>query len=246
MKQLDLSNNNIGRSGCESIATLLQDTNSNINKISLSRCEIDVQCAALLAQALVGNIKLKCLDLSQNSMPIHGWYGFIAILNCSRNHTLCSLGDNRNMPGNLASLLKLNLAVDMEPLFKLDTEDDERNPKVLPSVIDWFDRRVRESNEDGKVVKSSIEARKLSAIYQFARAMPLEFVPSPSDVSLLHKEARDELVNNKMELESQITTMIKAKEELEDKIKVKDKIIKDRLEVLGSIDSLTKKRKHGE
>ena len=39
--------------------------------------------------------------------------------------------------------------------------------------------------------------------------------------------------------------MIKAKEELEDKIKVKDKIIKDRLEVSGSsIGSIAKKRKH--
>ena len=244
LKQLVLSNNNIGRSGCESIGTLLQDTNSNINKISLSGCEINVECAALLAQALVGNIKLKCVDLSQNSMPIHGWYGFIAILNCSRNHTLCSLGCDE-VPTKLTSLLKLNRAVDMEPLFKLDTDDDERNPKVLPSVIDWFDRRVRESNEDGKVVKSSIEARKLSSIFQFARAMPLEFVPSPSDVSLLHKEARDQLVNKKMELESQIATMIKAKEEVEHKIKVKDRIIKDRLEVSDSIGSLTKKRKHG-
>lgn len=51
---------------------------------------------------------------------------------------------------------------------------------------------------------NKIDARKLSSIFQFARAMPLEFVPSPSDITLLHKEARDELEVKKNELESQI------------------------------------------
>jgi len=71
------------------------------------------------------------------------------------------------MPTNLSSLLKLNLAIDMEPLFELDAEDDERGLKVLPSVIDWFGRLKQSQNEN---VVNSIDARKLSAIFQFARA----------------------------------------------------------------------------
>ena len=135
---------------------------------------------------------------------------------------------------SVPSLLKLNLAVDMEPLLELDSEDDERKPKALPYVIDWFDRRGRESQTRNEEV-DSINARKLSAIYQFARAMPLEFVPSPSCITLLHKEAKDELEDKKMELERQIASkeaeirsMIKAKEKLEDKIKAKDEIIRHR------------------
>jgi len=270
LEHLDLSTNNIGWNGCRSIETLLQNPNSNISRINLRNCNMDSNDTVSLARSLEGNKKLTCLDLAYNSrITKGGWDYFSTILSNYSNHTLLSLGDGiRNMPTTLRTLLKLNLAVDMEPLFKLDTDDDERNLKALPSVIDWFDRRVRksiidlfvrESNQNEEVdssidarkkkeeVLNSINARKLSAIFQFARAMPLQFIPSPSDITLLHREARDELEVKKEELESQITTMIKAKEELEDKIKVKDKIIKDRLEVSGSsIDSLTKKRKHGE
>jgi len=189
---------------------------------------------------------LTCLGLFRSSITESGWNAFSTILSNCSNTTLYSLSKDYTggdfVPDNLASLLKLNRAVDMEPLFELDKEDDERNLKALPSVIDWFGR-IRESNQNEEVVNST-NARKLSSIFQFARAMPLGFVPSPSDVSLLHKEARDQLVNKKMELESQIATMIKSNEELEDKIKVKDKIIKDRLEISDSIGSLTKKRKH--
>ena len=180
LENLTLSSNRIGRSGCESIAALLQNPNSNIKKVELASCKIDEGCTALLAQALTGNNKLKCLDLARNpSITEIGWNAFSAILSNCSNHTLLDVGDEddiENMPVNLPSLLKLNLAVDMEPLFELDTED-ERKPKALPCVVDWFDRCIRESNQNEEVVMC-INARKLSAIYQFARAMPLKFVPS--------------------------------------------------------------------
>ena len=245
IEHLDLSVNNIGRSGYESIANLLQEPNSSINNISLSCCNMGNNCATILAQALVGNSKLKRLDLTHNGITESGWNAFSPILSNSSNQTLLSLGDGaKNMPTTLPTLLKLNHVVDMEPLFKLDSEDDERNLKALPPVIDWFGR-IGQTTKKEEVV-NKIDARKLSSIFQFARTLPLEFVPPPSGITLLHREARDELEVKKNELESQIVTMIKAKKELEDKIKVKDKIIKDRLEVSdSSIDSLTKKRKHG-
>ena len=240
MAKLGLSHNEIGRSGCESIATLLKDTNSNIDYINLSHNKIDDECATILAQSLVGNNKLKHLDLALNS-GITGscWYAFFStLLDCS-NHTLQSLeSKGKILPSSLKTLLKLNRAVDMEPLFELDSEDNERKPKAMPSVIDWFDRRGREVSQSDGVV-NSINARKLSSIYQFARAMPLKFVPSSSDMIPLHKEARDQLEDQKKELERQIV-------ELEDKIKVKDETIKYLYGVSGSSnDLLTKKRKHG-
>ena len=61
--------------------------------------------------------------------------------------------------------------IDMEPLFEWGSED-EQTLKALPFVVTWFDKagEVGDADDIGK--------RKLSAIYQFARAMPLMFVPS--------------------------------------------------------------------
>ena len=218
LEHIDLSGNkNIERSGYESIATLLQDANSNINTVDLYCTDMTDEFASLLAQALVGNNKLKFMDLSGNSdITESGWNAFSAILSNCSNHTLLDFGDEDdidNMPLNLLSLLKLNRAVDMEPLFELD-EDDERKPKALPCVIDWFDRRVRESNEDGELV-NSINSRKLSCIFQFARAMPLKFVPAshfihPSVVSLIQlKEGRNDDLESKNRELSQKNTELK-------------------------------------
>ena len=169
----------------------------------------------------------------------------------------------------------------MEPFFSLGTEDNERNLKALPYVVDWFERAKEadldtfyilngvvssrrevsggettfSNQEDARIYlrakedermrassfqKRLVDKRKLSAIYQFALAMPLQIIPSPSDISQLHKEVRDQLKNKKMELERQIV-------ELEDKIKAKEKIIEHRCGISDSSigSSLAKKTKYG-
>ena len=63
----------------------------------------------------------------------------------------------------------------MEPLFEWDA-DGEQSLKALPYVVDWFERaKVAVADEDGG--DYNIEERKLSAIFQFAKVMPLLFVP---------------------------------------------------------------------
>ena len=88
--------------------------------------------------------------------------------------------------------------IDMEPLYNWDV-DGERTLKSLPYVIAWFERAV----EAVSYIRSSefihieylesivIKWRKLSAIYQFALAMPLQFV-SPTHTKLDEKRMRDE------------------------------------------------------
>ena len=63
--------------------------------------------------------------------------------------------------------------MDMAPLFELDAKEGEQNIKALPYVVDWFGRDM-----GALEVKYNLVERKLSAIYQFAKAMPLLFVPS--------------------------------------------------------------------
>ena len=158
-------------------------------------------------------------------------------------------------------ILRYHPIIDVEPLFTLGSEDDERNLKALPYVIDWFDKAIiAVSDEDSESSVSSgdisesdnekerydeyhIEERKLSAIYQFALTMPLQFVPSMPDMLLLHKETRDQLKEENIKLERQIARLLQTKKEVEDRIKVKDKTVENLQELLDSVKMDDKKRK---
>ena len=65
----------------------------------------------------------------------------------------------------------------MEPLFIWNVEGDEgeRDLKALPHVMAWFERAKEVAYAVGCY---NVDQMKLSAIYQFARAMPLLFVPT--------------------------------------------------------------------
>lgn len=71
----------------------------------------------------------------------------------------------------IKKILKHHPNIDMEPLFELDAEEGERNLKALPYVVDWFGR-AKAADVHGRY---NVEQRKLSAIHQFAKAMPLLF-----------------------------------------------------------------------
>ena len=100
----------------------------------------------------------------------------------------------------MKKILKYKANLDMEQLYNWDSEG-ERTLKALPFVIDWFERAreaVRppqtrlERLMDGEFDNDSrgypkeedlgrsynIDERKLSAIYEFAKAMPLLFIPT--------------------------------------------------------------------
>ena len=92
-------------------------------------------------------------------------------------------------------ILKHYPNLDMEPIFEWDAEEGERNLKALPYVVDWFQRaesafKYDWNNYDKKLYNEPaqetiaedveeerfiVEKRKLDAINQFARAMPLLF-----------------------------------------------------------------------
>ena len=147
--------------------------------------------------------------------------------------------------------------IDMEPLFGLDSEA-EQSLKALPFVIDWFNNKasaVVADDEDSSLSSVSdeeesydyrIEEKKLSAIFQFARAMPLHFVPSTPDMILLHEDTRDQLEDEKTKLERQIDSMLKTKKDLEDRIKAKDETIENLRGLSDSVNNVKvddKKRK---
>mmetsp|Transcript_13925 Transcript_13925/g.25418 ORF Transcript_13925/g.25418 Transcript_13925/m.25418 type:complete len:392 (-) Transcript_13925:168-1343(-) len=196
LRTLDLHWNNFGRASCEALATLLQDPNGNLTWIGLEKNRtIDDNCATVLTNSLKVNCKLEslCFSFSSNNIAItdNGWDAFSQVLcNTSNvnatylsNHTLNNLGRKVNLPVNLTSLLELNSGIDkrqvaVQKILRHHTHLDmepflEWDLKVLPLAVSWFDRaRVYAQNDE-----SNVDARKLSAIYQFARALPIMFVP---------------------------------------------------------------------
>ena len=189
-----LSHNNFGVSGCRTIATLLQNSCCNLEYIDLTNTGINDECATTLAKALKGNNKLMWLGLDANDISESGWLSFSIALAYFSNHTLYDLGvDEGQLPNTLSSLLQLNKngdkeqvanqkvlpLLDMEPLLAWNMEGEgEPNLKALPYIVAWFDRaREYNQNNDNEDLANSIGARKLSAIFQCATALPLFFVP---------------------------------------------------------------------
>ena len=84
----------------------------------------------------------------------------------------------------IIKILKYHPNIDMEPLYDWDI-NGERTLKSLPHVIAWFDKAKEAVHESSVFLESEeeddydyqVDEGKLSAIYQFALAMPLQFEP---------------------------------------------------------------------
>ena len=204
LEKLDFDNNRIGRAGCDALATLLEDGNYNLRVLDLEDNAIDNDGAIALTNSLANNTKLKRLNLIQNPIDtsVHAIFSRLlcntASINdtYSSNHTLEQLyvteqhyhqivplltlneGTNKSHVA-IKKILKYHPNIDMEPLFEWNMEGEgERYLKALPYVIAWFDRAREAVANEERGERNNIGERKLSAIYQFAKAMPLLFVPT--------------------------------------------------------------------
>ena len=139
--------NRIGNAGCHAIATLLADTNSNIQTLVLDDNQIGNEGATVIANSLSNNNKLMRLDLEENPIDASADGIFCrALCNTSSvndtyrsNHTLKELvlSDEQEEQDvdHLATVLDLNKGtdkshvaikkilkyhpnIDMEPLFE--------------------------------------------------------------------------------------------------------------------------------
>ena len=186
----------IGNTGCQALATLLEDPNCNLLTLDIHHNHINNEGAIAIINGLANNKTLKDLDMSQNQMDNENEVqeAFVKLL-CnttsinsihSSNHTLTDLKIQGNIATRLHSKLQTNKCenkshvamikilkyhpnIDMEQLFEWGS-NDEKNLMALPYVVAWFDRADEAIDIQ--------EEMKLSAIYQFALAMPLMFIPA--------------------------------------------------------------------
>ena len=198
LEDLDLHHNNIGNTGCDAIAALLEDPNCNLHTLYLNNNTIDNEGATTIANSLTNNNKLQKLYLYNNLIDQSVDDVFSNIL-CNKssmndtylsNHTLNNLAFGHGYGPQLESLLSMNmdtnkshvairkilhlyLDIDVEPLFQWDAEG-EQTLKALPHVVNWFERAkvVAAADNEGY----NINKRKLSVIFQFAKAMSWLFV----------------------------------------------------------------------
>jgi len=205
LEKLLLAENSIGNIGCEAIATLLEDPSCNIQVLGLSDNMVGSKGAGDIANSLSRNNQLETLYLNNNRItrPSPILQSEFSRVLCdtssinntySSNHTMKEVflfvgsekpafhkilklnkGTNKSHVA-IKKILKYHPNIDMEPLYDWGSEG-EWSLKALPYVVGWFDRaREAVANDDGESYE--IETRALSAIYQFAKDVPLMFVPS--------------------------------------------------------------------
>ena len=93
----------------------------------------------------------------------------------------------------IKKILKYHPNIDMEPFFEWNKEGNgERDLKALPYVIAWFDRAQEAVADTEECESYNIDARRLSSMYQFAKAMPLLFVPFPHNKGGDNKRKRND------------------------------------------------------
>lgn len=205
LEKLLLAENNIGNIGCEAIATLLADPTCNIQVLGLSNNDISSGGAGDIANSLSRNNQLETLYLNNNRItrpsPIMQ-QSFSRVLcdtssinnTYSSNHTLKEVflfvgsekpafhkllklnkGTNKSHVA-MIKILKYHSNMDLSTLYDWDL-GGEWTLKALPYVVGWFDK-AREAVANDDEERYTIDTRTISAFYQFARAMPLMFVPS--------------------------------------------------------------------
>ena len=106
----------------------------------------------------------------------------------------------------MMKILKYHDNFDMQPLFEWDF-------KFLPCMIEWFEKAAEcPSFYDDCLghdeLEQTIQRRKLSAIYQFIRAMPLEYIEARSAQQLKEIAATKKRLRNELEEAEQLECRI--------------------------------------
>ena len=168
LKELDLSNNNIGREACTAIASMLKN-HSALNSLSLGNGHIDDTCISLLVDGLKHNKSLKSLNLSGNTGITQAGKNCILTLLCDKttisstynsNHTLQTdmgflLIDEVFLLSEIGQMLSFNKkqnaasrkieyahfqgdSFDLQPFLDMDV-------KIMPALLVWLANNSSES-----------------------------------------------------------------------------------------------------
>lgn len=203
LKTLYLDGNpSITTKGWKNLASILEAPDCTLETLMLADDNIDDEAAATFASALTNNQTLRTLNLYGNPLSAKCLYAFSKLI-CDAssvnatflsNHTLrytyaTEYADaidesllllNRRKNKKETAIIKIlqhHVDFDMMPFFEWEF-------KVLPLMINWFDRASTISMPYN--FEPNIGPRKLSSIYQFVKDMPVLYVETR-----LRKELED-------------------------------------------------------
>ena len=190
LRRLDLNYNHINNEGAIAIANSLAN-NTKLKELVVDGNHMDNQ--HIVEDAFFGVL---CNTTSINAtyssnhtltkLPLPNFHMGNQLLSLLK----LNMGTNKKYVA-IKKILQHHPNIDMEPLFEWGSKD-ERNLLSLPYVIAWFDRArvaIEHVNESGynsdldyyynvrDVYDYQVEEEKLTAIYEFALAMPLLFIP---------------------------------------------------------------------
>ncbi|KAK7121156.1 hypothetical protein R3I93_022292 [Phoxinus phoxinus] len=87
LRELDLSENNITELGVKMLSALLADPQCKLEKLGLRSCDVSDGGCAVLSSALISNLSLRELDLSENNITYSGVEKISTLL----KHSQCKL-----------------------------------------------------------------------------------------------------------------------------------------------------------
>ena len=177
---LILDDNSIGNDAAAALANSLSN-NTKLKKLSLSGNPFDLSVKDIFDKLLCNTSSINNIHSSNHTLTklVLELFELPSRIN-QRLESLLQLNKGANKSHvAIKKILKYHPNIDMGPLFEWNMEGEcERDLKALPYVVAWFDRAGEAVASDEGEDSYSINERKLSALYQFAKAMPLLFVPA--------------------------------------------------------------------
>ena len=180
LQVLDLSFNTVSSGGARCIAKSLSK-NNQLQKLYLNNNRMTRPSPIL--QGVVSRVLCDTSSINNTHSSNHTMEEVFLFVGSEKPtfHIITKIlklnkGTNKSHVA-IKKILKYHSNIDLSTLYDWDS-GDEWTLKALPYVVGWFDkaRDAVVNNDDEE--SYNIDTRTLSAIYQFARAMPLMFVPS--------------------------------------------------------------------
>ena len=231
LRALNLNGNtSITIKGFRALSIVLESPTSNLVLLSLIGNYICDKVLKMLACALVNNSALKWLWQNSNIITNEGWRALSkSLCNTSSidatflsNHTIVDVGDTPDDELNgLVALNKWGYSNKQVAMFKILRYHDNfgmqpligRDFKILPCMIEWFDKAsvalmeragIQRSLRGQLVGATSLEQKKLTAIYQFICGMSSEFIEALTMHELKEATARKKRLRSELEEAEQL------------------------------------------